>query len=295
MNSENNTSSVEAADEDHVRVLRPVHRRDYWPRVVPPGTEVTRLVVLDLETTGICPTRYRAIEFAAAMLCIGPDGRIVAIEGGGSALIDPGHPISREIEQLTGISDDMLAGQGIDAEKTAAFLARGDYVCSYNAQFDRAHLEVLLPDLPPLNWCCAMTDVKWRDLGFETGPQGWLLAQTGHFNPSVHRAASDVQSLCTLLSYELNDGDTIAGRLIEAARAPAWRFEAKCAPFASKDELRELRYTWSARHKRWHKHVRDEDYRRDLALYRAKIGGEPAIVELPATDRYRPDWTWRPS
>lgn len=295
MNSKNAELPVETAGGDDVRILRPVHPRDHWRREVPTGTEVTRLAVLDLETTGICPSRYRAIEFAVAMLCIDTNGRIVAIEGGGGTLIDPGHAICAEIEKLTGISDDMLVGQTIDAEYTAAFLSQADFVCSFNANFDRAHLEVLLPGLPPIDWCCAMADLKWRDLGFEPGPQGWLLAQAGHFNPSVHRAASDVQSLCTLLAHELDDGTTIAGRLLDAARAPAWRFEAKNAPYSAKDDLRELRYAWSSRHKRWHKHVRADEYERDLAIYRAKVGGEPAIVELPPSQRYRPDWTWRPA
>ena len=77
--------------------------------------------------------------------------------------------------------------------------------------------------------------------------------------------------------------------------APAWRFEARNASYRFKDELRQHRYRWAADtgRKVWHKHVREGEYDAELDWYRTAIGQEPAIVELPATQRYRAERTWK--
>jgi DNA polymerase-3 subunit epsilon len=291
----NNSSLSSLGDTDDVRILRPVHGRDHWPREVPPGVSINRIAVLDLETSGICARRHKAIEFAVAMLAVDDAGKVVAVEGGGSTLIDPGYALGQDIEQLTGITNAMVRGNCIDAEYTIAFLSRADFVLSFNASFDRAHLERLLPTMPLLPWACALRDVDWRSAGFEPGPQAWLLAQAGFFNPQIHRAASDVQSLCTLLDHKLSDGSTIIGKLLDTARQPAWRLEAKLAPYGLKDDLKAMGYSWSSENRIWHKHVRNPDFQREYENYIALIGSAPAVVELPATARYRPNWTWRPA
>lgn len=277
------------------RILQPVHDRDHWPRVIQDGQSVTRLAVIDLETTGLDPRRHKAIEFSMVMLALDESGHIAAIEGGGSGLVDPGYPITPEIEALTGITSAMVAGKRINEPRAMAFLQRADYLCSFNAGFDRPHLERLLPAIPQLPWCCAMKDIDWRAIGFEPGPQAWLLAQAGYFNSAIHRAESDVQSLCTLLDHTLNDGETVMAKLLRTAREPAWRFEAKHAPFRFKEDLKEWRYSYSSRHKLWHKHVRRSDFRFEYARYRKHLGQRPAVVPLQACDRYRTEWDWRPA
>ena len=272
-------------------ILRPVLPRDHWPRSVPDGADVTRIAVLDLETTGIDPRRHAAIEIAVAILAVDGGGEIVAIERGGSALINPGFAVSNEIEKLTGITNEMLNGKGIDTAKITEFLDV-DLLVSFNAGFDRPHLENLLPHLPAMPWACAMVDINWRSLGFEPGPQGYLLAQCGYYNASIHRAMSDVQSLITLLNHTHSDGETITSKLLSAARAPAYRFEARNAYFG-KHHLIERRYRWSGKNKVWHKYVLHENFRAEYRWYLKAIGKRPAITLLPPQARHLPEWKWR--
>ena len=95
------------------------------------------VVVLDIETTGWDPDRDRIIELAAAVLQ-GPD--VVATF---SALIDPLVPIPTEITKLTGITNEMLAGQ-MSAEaavfRLVEFVGDRDIV-AHNASFDRSFIE----------------------------------------------------------------------------------------------------------------------------------------------------------
>src|SRR3990172_3827808 len=61
------------------------------------------LVALDLETTGLDPTRDAIIEIGAIRF------RDDRIEEEWSQLVNPGRPLPPFITQLTGITDEMLA------------------------------------------------------------------------------------------------------------------------------------------------------------------------------------------
>ncbi|MBP5225497.1 MAG: PHP domain-containing protein, partial [Lachnospiraceae bacterium] len=106
--------------------------------VVRPGNRALSdtCVVFDLETTGLSPVQDRIIEIGAVKLS---DGQIVDRF---SAFVDPDMPIPFRIENLTGISDEMVRG----AEKIGEILPRfmdfvGDsYLVAHNAEFDVSFL-----------------------------------------------------------------------------------------------------------------------------------------------------------
>ena len=276
------------------RILRPVRQRDDWPSNPPSGQAVRRLIVLDTETTGLDDLRHCIIEVCAARIAIDERGHLVAVERIRTGLQDPGEPLSETIIEITGLSDADLAGQSIDSDELAAFLSSGDAVVAFNSSFDRPFVEHLLPSDCQLEWACAMRDIPWRTLGFEPGSQGYLLAQAGYFNPVAHRARDDVLSLIQLLAHEGPDGETIAAKLLAAIETRQWRFEAQNAHFNHRHALKDAGYRWSGRHKVWHKQVRSNEFRREYRWYRANIGQRPAVVPLPATERYRAEYTWTP-
>ncbi|WP_051304539.1 exonuclease domain-containing protein [Chitinilyticum litopenaei] len=93
------------------------------------------LVLVDLETTGAHPARDRITEIG-----------IVEITADGvrewSSLVNPQQPIPAFIEQLTGISDAMVAEAPTFAELADAVLARlqGRVFVAHNARFDYGFL-----------------------------------------------------------------------------------------------------------------------------------------------------------
>ena len=279
------------------RMLHPVRGRDDWPRTAPEGETIRRIAVIDTETTGLTVERHQIIELCAAIVEVNSAGRIVALPTVRSGLVDPGHPLSEEIAELTGLTDAHLAGRSIDGNRVAEMLSSCDGVMAYNAGFDRPFVEKLIGRHVPVPWACAMADVPWRQLGFEPGPQGYAVTQAGYYMPSAHRAKDDVLALIQLADHICADGETIIAKTLAAMEAPAWRFEATGAPYGYKDDLREQRYRWAWGRRRgvWYKHVRQESYQAELDWYVSTIGKEPVIVPLPASERYRFHTTWTPA
>jgi DNA polymerase-3 subunit epsilon/ATP-dependent DNA helicase DinG len=97
---------------------------------------VKQLVSLDLETTGLDPERDAVIEVGAVRF------RGERVEDVWSSLVNPGRPLPPFITQLTGISDDMLAGAPRLAEilgPLRSFVGH-DPVLGHNIGFDFAFL-----------------------------------------------------------------------------------------------------------------------------------------------------------
>lgn len=113
---------------------------DGQPIVTRPGErplDQVEYVVVDIETTGLSPVTEEVIEVGAVRVKGGQLGERF------QAFARPGKPISPKIQELTGITPDMMA----DAEPPGDVLARfreflGDAVfVAHNAQFDASFLD----------------------------------------------------------------------------------------------------------------------------------------------------------
>lgn len=93
---------------------------------------MTRIAVLDFETSGMGPGD-RAIEVGIVLI---DGGRIIDRF---ESLMNPGFPVSGFIENLTGITNDMLADAPScdDTMSRALDFAAGAVPCAHNAAFDR--------------------------------------------------------------------------------------------------------------------------------------------------------------
>jgi len=92
----------------------------------------TRIIAVDLETTGLSITRDRIVELAAVCW---QHGALVAEF---QALVHPGRTIPHSATRIHGITDEMVRDQPTVAEMLPAFLAfcEGDVVVAHNAPFD---------------------------------------------------------------------------------------------------------------------------------------------------------------
>ena len=97
-----------------------------------------RLIFLDTETTGLSPAEGRIVEIAAVEML---DGKLTGREF--HQLLNPEHPISEEITEITGINDAMVAGKPTFADIAQAFIdfVGNDKLVVHNAEFDRAFLD----------------------------------------------------------------------------------------------------------------------------------------------------------
>ncbi|MEL7685496.1 3'-5' exonuclease [Citromicrobium bathyomarinum] len=289
MNSKN--CSLEDSDTgDGNRILRRITPLSNWPNL--PGEPHCKICVIDLETEGFDAQYHHILEFAGAMIEVDRQGRILSVEGPKGGFHDPGRPIERKIAELTGITDEMVAGVRLSPRKLADWIGQADACASFNAGFDRVHLEELVPEVGKMAWICAMADVNWRRLGFDGRAQAYLAMQAGLFNDNAHRATDDVETLVNLLSHGLDDGRTVLSHAMEGARAKTWRFEATQLPFRFKDDVKRRGYRFSGLNKVWHTLVREGEFDEELAWYRGLTGEDPSIVPVNAFERYRADWNW---
>jgi DNA polymerase-3 subunit epsilon len=124
---------------DQYRVLRRLTSRSI---IEPHDGSVTRLgLFVDVETTGLDPSRDEIVELAMVPFTYGVDGRIFNVHQAFEKLREPNQPLSTKITALTGITNDMVAGKVIDPTEVAAFANCADLVVAHNASFDRRFVE----------------------------------------------------------------------------------------------------------------------------------------------------------
>lgn len=287
------TSPPTSGAEDETRVLHRITPLDQWKATKWEGPLYMKVAVLDLETTGLDPQHDEIIEIAVAIIQIDGQGRVIGVESIRTGLQQPSRPIEPNIAAITGIDDAMVAGKRISPTSITEYLGSAQACLCFNAEFDRRHLEMLVPEVAEMPWICAMRDVPWRDLGFDGAAQNYLLAQAGMFNPTAHRAADDVASLVNLLAHECHDGRTVMAHALEGAKAPNWRFEASDLPHRLQKGAYRRGYRRSYRGV-YHKLVREAEHDAEVAWYRELVGRDPTIVPVDWVQRYRADWTWEP-
>jgi DNA polymerase-3 subunit alpha (Gram-positive type) len=100
-------------------------------------------VVFDLETTGLSPKKNKIIEIGAVKV---QEGKITERF---STFVNPQVPIPFEIEELTGIRDDMVMNAPTIEEILPEFLefCRGCVMVAHNAEFDMSFIQKNCEDL----------------------------------------------------------------------------------------------------------------------------------------------------
>lgn len=155
-------------------------------------------VVVDLETTGTSSSHHRVTEIGAVKI---QDGKIIATY---SSLVNPGQPIPRRIQQLTGISNEMVEAAPSFAAVADAFeeFLEGSILAAHNVKFDYGFLQAEYARLERRfvrPHVCTSASMKKHFPGL--GSYG-LANLTTHFNiplESHHRALCDAEAAARLL------------------------------------------------------------------------------------------------
>lgn len=235
------------------RVLRPLPEpAELWCHSSEPGGVTTTLGVVDLETTGLNPDCDKPIEIAISKLVVDGHGQVVDVAGPVSWVEDPLHPLTPEIESLTGLTDSMLSGKSFDQAEIDATLSGVDCLISHNAVFDHGFLSRRFPHIA-LPWGCSARDLNWSiHPGFgHARSLTSLITDAGHFIRDAHRAGPDCWALTCLLAMTAADGRAFAAHLIDAARRTSARVYAYGAPFNLRTDLKSVGYRWNADRKVW--------------------------------------------
>jgi DNA polymerase-3 subunit epsilon len=273
------------------RVLRRLRQRSVIED--PDGSETRVGLFLDVETTGLDPAVDEIIELAMVPFTYGVDGRIFEVRDAFQGLRQPNNPIPPEITALTGITDQMVAGQSIELAEVEAFTNDAALVIAHNAAFDRRFTERLTDIFVAKPWACSMTQIDWGAEGYEGTKLAYLVMGAGFFYER-HRAVQDCLAAIELLSMPLpKTGGRAMGRLLEQARRPSWRIWAENAPFEVKDVLKARGYRWNANGtaspRAWYIDVPDDIREKEIAYLKTSIyQGEvtPAVRKITAYERF---------
>lgn len=274
------------------RVLRRLPERTTVTE--PDGSEQHLGLVLDVETTGLDPKRDEIIELAMVPFSFSGDGRIFNVGPAFAALSQPSIPIPPEITELTGITDEMVAGRAINAAEVVEIAEGAVLIVAHHAEFDRPFVERFHPVFRAKCWACSMSQIDWQVEGLRSVRLASLLTDLGFFYER-HRAVSDCMALVELLAQPLpRSGVTGLAALLERAREPTWRIWAERAPFEAKDILKARGYRWNpgddGRPKAWFFDARPGKSSAEIEFLRREIyrsGVTPRVDKLTAYERFR--------
>ena len=220
-----------------------------FPRIDDPDRLATakKAIILDVETTGVDAddeiTELAMVEFYY-------DGTgIISIGEIFDQFNEPEHKIiSREVERLTGITNEMVAGQKIDRDAVRRMVVGSDVVIAHNARFDRNMVENNLSDCGFENkhWCCSMDNVNWTERGKSSLKLELLVISEGGGISGFHRADKDCLGTAFVLSRSVNeDGESAFTEMLENGRCGARLIIAVGAGYDDREILKKRGYRWS--------------------------------------------------
>jgi DNA polymerase-3 subunit epsilon len=283
MNLEQLASTLEA-DPDYKVLRRLKPRIDLAPA---PDHPLAKGVVIDTETTGLDADTCKIIEVGLVAFEYDPvSGQPIRVLGTYGGLEDPGHPLSEEITELTGITDAMVVGQRIDDELVKSLVANANIVIAHNANFDRPFLENRLPVFATLPWGCSFADIDWTAEKLGSRKLDYIAYQMGFFF-GAHRAEEDCQALLEILARPL----PVSGRpglksLLDRLPEVGYTVYAINSPFSSKDALKARQYRWDAEGKVWHRTLAGEQaFDEEITWLKATVyGGRNVKIEVEERD-----------
>ena len=250
------------------------------------GGESFRAVYLDLETTGLNSDLHEIIEIGMVPFTYGPDGQIHSIEKPFSKFREPSEPISEEITKITNITNEMVQGKTIDPNEVFDFVRQAGLIIAHNASFDRVFLEKFSPDFAEKPWACSMSQILWKEEGFDGTRLSHIAAGLGFFY-DAHRAVEDCHAGIEVLSNTLPISRELAmSKLLSAARQDTKRIWAVNAPYDFKDILKSRGYRWNdgndGRSKSWYLDVSPDTYDEECNFLQKEI--YQTDINLPITN-----------
>lgn len=249
---------------------------------------------LDTETTGLNHTTDKIIELGIVAFEYDPaTAEILQITDRYNGFEDPGRPLPAEIIDITGITDEMVAGQAFDDDRIRSLAETATLVIAHNAAFDRKFVEDRYPFFAGVPWACTVSQIDWGRERIAARTLEYLLYKCGACYIHAHRALDDAEGVLGLLLEHLPlSGGPIFRELLARSGEATSRICAVGAPFAQKDILKERGYRWSdgsnGGSKGWWINVPQNQEQDELAYLAAEIypRGNIASVEITRTDAY---------
>ena len=266
------------------RVLRRLAPRTAFAE--PDGRPLAKGVIVDTETTGLNQDADKIMEIGLVVFEYDPEtGQAYRVLDSYGALEDPGVLISAEITEITGITNEMVAGKRINDTKVAELVSGASIVIAHNAKFDRPFLEQRFPVFEDLPWGCSFAQVDWDGEGLGARKLDYIAFQFGFFF-DAHRAETDCQALLEILQQALPKSKVkVLKSMLEQLPQRDWTVY-PVSEYSSKDLLKARSYYWDAARKVWHRTLTGtEAITEEVAWLKESIyGGRTVKLEFEVRD-----------
>lgn len=240
-----------------------------------------RLLFLDTETTGLDPEKDVITELGYVIYEV-EKKQVLRVRS--NFLIDASSPgISKEIEEITGINNEMVSEWGYDAatiyKQFTQDALKASYIVAHNAEFDKSFvsngINRHLGHVSEYKWIDTMTDIKFSKKA-KSRSLNYLCADYGISpNDLAHRALFDVFQ--TIKLFDKFDYKEIIAR----SEIPNITVRALCeAPFRDSspegekevDVAKAHGFRWDGPTKSWIKKIKLSDLEElEAAITRFKI------------------------
>ncbi|MGZ3772280.1 MAG: 3'-5' exonuclease [Pseudobdellovibrionaceae bacterium] len=229
-------------------------------------------VVLDVETTGLNQSEDSIIEIGLRQFLFNRNsGEILSCGKSYCSFQDPGQPLTAQITELTGITDEMVKGQAIDWNIVNSLLEEASIVIAHNARFDRPFIDKKSKVSTEKIWSCSLKQIDWSAKGFTSSKLELLNIYHGFFTDS-HRAINDVDALLYLISHpETVSGKPYLFELLANARRPMTHVIASAAPFDSKEHLKSRGYNWDSVNRFWNKIIFKDETPNEISWLEERV------------------------
>jgi DNA polymerase-3 subunit epsilon len=203
-------------------------------------------ICLDTETTGLNHAENRIIELGMVAFEYDPvTADIIRVADHYNGFEDPGHPLPKEIIEITGITDEMVAGQAFDEAVISRIASQATLVIAHNAGFDRKFVEARFPFFKTIPWACTVNQINWQAERISTRVLEYLLFKFG-LCINAHRALDDAEGVLGILLGKLPVSNTpVFKALLDTFLEVTSKISAVGAPFDTKDLLKQRGYRWS--------------------------------------------------
>ena len=215
-----------------------------------PGT-VAKGIIVDVETNGLDPAVHKIIEFTGVKFeyCVdtGLPIRLYSKSYFNEA------PISEEITELTGITEEMVKGQVLPIGTLNALFSDVQMVIAHNAEFDREFVNRVCTMSSKKRWLCSMRDIDWQKYRYSCRSLEYLSWAHGFYFEG-HRAEIDCKALLRIITSTPPGEDiTYVKKLHDLSELSLYMVYAPNTPFESKDLLKDAKFRWNPNGKFWYK------------------------------------------
>lgn len=215
-----------------------------------------KLLITDLETTGLNPKQDKIIEVGAVLYSVEHQCTLQQL----STLLPCEENPAESINKINHLATAEVSNNAL-LQIYKEWVKEADYMVAYNAEFEKSWLKGITKEKP---WICAYEDIIWPGNHKKTN----LVATALNHGVGVsiaHRALADCQILAQLFDRMTNLSDMIEMALLRACEAK-YKVIAKVS-YDENQKAKNEQFRWEKETKRWYKVMRESEYQQEKDKY----------------------------